>query len=817
MPPPAILVKLEKIEMSDFEKLGVFYLGQKFDINKGESSQGDSELVLYDAKDLVTHAVCIGMTGSGKTGLCLGLLEEAAIDGIPVIAIDPKGDIGNLLLTFPQLRGEDFLPWIDADAARRNAQSSEEYAAAQAKLWHDGLLKSGQDGERISRLKASCDFNIYTPGASSGLPVSILNSLKKPDQSIADDADLLREKILAATTCILTLVGISGDPLRSREHILIATIIADCWKNGQDVNLLDMVQLIQKPPMKRVGALDLESFYPAKERFELSISINNIFAAPGFDVWLSGEPLDIGSFLWNKEGKPKVSIFSISHLGDSERMFFVTLLLNQILEWMRSQSGTTSLRAILYMDEIFGYFPPVANPPAKTPLLTLLKQARAFGLGLVLATQNPVDIDYKGLSNAGTWFIGRLQTERDKMRVIEGLQSASQEAGGKLDGNSLSDVLGRLGSRVFLMNNVHENGPVIFKTRFTMSYLRGPLNRKQNKDLMDPLKAKKKSSVGQSELDKKTLSQPTVAAARPPVVASEIPQFFIPADVASFGNPPDRVYMPFLLASASIRYVDAGAELDHSIEKTYLVPVSDNSIPADWGKAKSIKVDVAKLPTSGDSTYTFKEPASALTKAANYKVWNKEFATWLAASVPCKILSSPATEVTSKPNELERDFRIRLQQRAFEKRDQAVSKLREKYSSRINALQERLRLAEQRVEAKQAEARQHDLNSALAIGSTVLGAFMGRKTVSTSTLNKAASAARTMGRAAKQKADVGRAEDNVSNLSEQLQLLNSEFQTETQAIAAKFDPVNEKLEIVSVAAKKTNIAVKLLGLAWVVS
>ncbi len=804
--------------MSDFEKLGVFYLGRKFDLNKDDSQQSNTELVLYDAKDLVTHAVCIGMTGSGKTGLCLGLLEEAAIDGIPVIAIDPKGDIGNLLLTFPQLRGEDFLPWVDADAAKRNAQSVEEYATTQAKLWHDGLAKSGQDGERISRLKASCDFNIYTPGASSGLPVSILNSLKKPDETIAEDPDLLREKILAATTCILTLVGITGDPLRSREHILIATIIADCWKNGRDVDLLDMVHLIQKPPMKRVGALDLESFYSAKERFDLSISINNIFAAPAFDAWLTGEPLDIGSFLWNKEGKPKVSIFSIAHLGDTERMFFVTLLLNQILEWMRSQSGTTSLRAILYMDEIFGYFPPVANPPTKTPLLTLLKQARAFGLGLVLATQNPVDLDYKGLSNAGTWFIGRLQTERDKMRVIEGLQSASQEAGGKLDGNSLSDVLGRLGNRVFLMNNVHEDGPVTFKTRYTMSYLRGPLNRKQIKTLMDPIK---KAVAAEVDSKAETKAAPAVSAAvkssRPPVVPPEIPQFFIPADVASFGNPPDKVYMPFLLASASIRYVDSGAELDHTVDKTYLIPVTDNSIPADWSKAKSIKVDIAKLPTSGDSTFRFEEPASALTKPANFKIWNKEFATWLAASVPCKILSSPATDVTSKPNEIERDFRIRLQQRAFEKRDEAVTKLREKYNVRIKALQERLRIAEQKVAAKHAEARQHELNSALAIGSTVLGAFMGRKAVSTSTINKAASAARTMGRAAKQKEDVGRAEDNVANLNEQLQSLSAEFQIETQAIAAKFDPLNEKLEIVSVPAKKTNIAVKLLGLAWVVS
>ncbi|CAN5383834.1 ATP-binding protein [soil metagenome] len=829
--------------MTDFEKLGVLYLGHRHDVDKG--SQRNSEPVLYESKDLVTHAVCIGMTGSGKTGLCLGLLEEAAIDGIPIIAIDPKGDLANLLLTFPDLSGKDFEPWINLDDARRQGLSSEEFAQKQAQVWKEGLAQSGQDGDRIRRLKDSCEFNIYTPGASSGLSVSILNSLQKPDDETMNDGDLLRERVQSAATCILALLGggsssgsssnSASDSLRNRDHILISTIIADCWKNTKDVDLTELIQLIQKPPMTRVGALDLESFYPAKERFELSININNILAAPGFEAWLTGEPLDIDRFLWSKSGKPRCSIFSIAHLGDTERMFFVTLLLNQVLSWMRSQSGTTSLRAVLYMDEIFGYFPPVANPPCKTPLLTLLKQARAFGLGIVLATQNPVDIDYKGLSNAGTWFIGRLQTERDKMRVLEGLQSAQENNSGAQRSNaSLSDTLSRLGDRVFLMNNVHEDAPVIFKTRFTMSYLRGPLNRRQIKDLMEPRKqkqsdgeavAKTTETISDKDILEKNLlrnttekpSSSSASAGKKPVVAPEIMQLVIPVEVASFSDKPQGIYRPFLLAAASIRYLDSKLGVDHAINKCFLVPCNDSVVPADWSKAKSIKVDLAKLDGAFDKNFSFAEPAQALLQVSNYKNWNKEFSTWMAENLPCKLWRSPSTSAISQPGEFERDFRIRLQQMAFEQRDLMVAKLRDKYSARISSLQDRIRLAEQKVQVEQAEARQHELNSAISIGATVLGAFMSRKGVSSSTIGRATTAARGVNKIAKQREDVGRAEDNLETLNSKLQLLTSEFQSEAQIVAAKFDPLKEVLEPISLAPKKANITVKLLALAWVIS
>jgi hypothetical protein len=610
-------------------------------------------------------------------------------------------------------------------------------------------------------------------------------------------------------------------------------------KNSKDVDLTDLIQLIQKSSH--------DQFYMSRsirQRALRFVDQPEQFLRPWSDA-CPVAAIDIDCFLWSKSGKPRVSIFSIAHLGDTERMFFVTLLLNQVLTWMRSQSGTTSLRAVLYMDEIFGYFPPVANPPCKTPLLTLLKQARAFGLGIVLATQNPVDIDYKGLSNAGTWFIGRLQTERDKMRVLEGLQSAAQEAGsssGSSSGASLSETLSRLGDRVFLMNNVHEDAPVIFRTRFTMSYLRGPLNRRQIKDLMDPLKVKisnqgsvKSDSSGQSVMvaadasrnpgqDSVALATATnstlagtASFAKKPVVAPEIAQLFIPADVASFSDKPQGIYRPFLLAAATVRYLDSKLGLDYTVNKCFLVPCNDSVVPADWTKAKSIKIDLAKLESIGDPSFTFAEPAAALTQVSSYKTWNKEFAAWLVEGLPCKLWRSAATSAVSQPNESERDFRIRLQQMAFEQRDLMVAKLRDKYYARINSLQDRIRLAEQKVQVEQAEARQHELNSAISIGATVLGAFMGRKAVSSSAIGRATTAARGISKVAKQREDVGRAEDNLETLNGKLQLLNSQFQAEAQALADKFDPLKEALEAVSVAPKKTNITVKLLALAWVVS
>ena len=512
---------------ADYEKLGAFYLGREFD---PAANKLKDELVLYDSKDLTTHAVCVGMTGSGKTGLCLSLLEEAAIDGVPAICIDPKGDLGNLLLTFPNLAPSDFEPWVDAGDAARKGVSVAELAAKTADSWKNGLAEWDQAPDRIGRLRAAADVAIYTPGAETGLPLSVLRSFSPPSPELLADAGALRDRVGAVVSGLLSLLSIEADPIGSREHILLANILEGAWRSGLSLDMTGLIQAVQKPAFDKLGAFDLETFFPAKDRLKLAMQINNLIASPGFSTWMQGEPLDAQRLLFTPEGKPRISIISIAHLNDAERMFIVTLVLNEVIAWMRNQSGTGSLRAILYMDEIFGFFPPTANPPSKLPMLTLLKQARAFGLGVVLATQNPVDLDYKGLANCGTWFVGRLQTERDKLRVIEGLKSALS---GTEDGADLEALMSSLTQRVFLMRNVHEDAPVLMKTRWALSYLRGPLTGPEIARVMATRKGA--SSVGQASYPAASPAAAIAAASRP-AVGSGISEYFLsPTKGAGYG------------------------------------------------------------------------------------------------------------------------------------------------------------------------------------------------------------------------------------------------------------------------------------------
>ena len=470
--------------MTSYEKLGSFYLGRKRD---GASGRTTETLTLYDSSDLTTHAIIIGMTGSGKTGLAIGMIEEAAIDKVPVIAIDPKGDLANLLLTFPELRPEDFRPWIDVQAAERAGLSPDAFAAEEAKKWREGLASWDESPERIARLRESADFAIFTPGSSAGIPISVLRSFAAPNAEARSRSDRYLEHVEATATSLLALLGIEADPLTSREHILIANLLRNAWDAGKDLDLQSLILGIQKPPFARLGVMDVESAFPSADRAKLAMRLNNLLASPGFEAWRDGVPLDAGRLLYTDDGKPRVAVISIAHLSDAERMFFVTMLLTNIVEWMRAQPGTGSLRALLYMDEVAGYLPPVANPPSKPLFLSLLKQARAFGVGVVLATQNPVDLDYKGISNAGTWLIGRLQTERDKARVMDGLEGAATGGGdeGRFDRKATEMLISGLDKRVFYLHNVHEDAPTMFETRWAMSYLAGPMTRDQIRRLME--------------------------------------------------------------------------------------------------------------------------------------------------------------------------------------------------------------------------------------------------------------------------------------------------------------------------------------------
>ncbi|MGH7543070.1 MAG: ATP-binding protein [Gemmatimonadota bacterium] len=800
----------------DYEKLGVFYLGRVHDLAAGTTT---SERLLYDSRDLVTHAVCVGMTGSGKTGLCIDLLEEAALDGVPAIAIDPKGDLGNLLLAFPELRPEDFRPWIQEEEARRKGITVDEHATAQAKLWREGLADWDQDGERIRRFRQAADFAIYTPGSTAGRPLSILRSLSAPPDELRGDPELLGDRIATTVTGLLGLLGIVADPLQSREHILISTILQEAWGGGHDVDLAGLIRAIQEPPVDRVGVMEVEAFFPSKERYELALRINNLLASPGFATWLAGEPLDAGRLLFTETGKPRVSVISIAHLSDAERMFIVALLLNETVGWMRAQPGTSSLRAIVYMDEIFGFFPPVAEPPSKRPLLTLLKQARAHGLGVVLATQNPVDLDYKGLANTGTWFLGRLQTERDKERVLEGLEGATAGSGPAFDRSRMGEVLAGLGKRIFLMHDVHESGPVVFESRWAMSYLRGPLTRAEIRRLTPGAEAAPEevragaapgtpaASVGGAAGSSPTRDAAGRGADRP-LVPPGIEEVFVPASIDS---PIEHGlhYEPFLLALGTYRIDDRRWTQTPSREIAIAAPLTTQAIPVVWDSASVLEIEAGDLAESPTGGATFGALPPAAVEKKSYTTWKREFVEWVTRTQSLTIWKSPSLGEVSRPDEDERAFRIRLQQHARERRDAERGKLEEKYGVRAARLEERIRKAEQTVAREEEQARQAKLQTAVSIGATVLGTLFGRRG-----LGRATTAARGVGRSLDQAGDVGRAEEDVAKLRQELAALEAQLGAEIEELGGRIDPLTETLETITVRPEKGDVTTRLVALGW---
>jgi hypothetical protein len=801
--------------MQDFEKLGVFYLGRESD----PAGKALGEPVLYDSRHLVTHALCVGMTGSGKTGLCLSLIEEAAIDGVPTIAIDPKGDLSNLLLTFPRLAAADFRPWIDEDEARRAGLAPDAFAAQQAERWKAGLADWGQDGARIERLRAAADFAIYTPGSRAGLPLSILSSFAAPSGA-GDDAEALSERASTTAMSVLTLAA-TGAELRGREHTFLSALLAAGWKAGRDLDLAALIQGLQSPPFAKVGVLDVDAFYPANERFTLATELNAVLASPGFEQWLEGEPLDAGRLLYGPAGKPRVSIVSIAHLDDTHRMFVVSLLLNEIVAWMRRQSGTSSLRAVVYMDEIAGYFPPVADPPAKAPLLTLLKQGRAFGIGVVLATQNTVDLDYKGLGNTGTWFLGRLQTERDKARVLDGLEGA---AGGSLDRAAADQTLSALGKRVFLLHDVHAGGPITFQSRWAMSYLRGPLSKDQIRALMatEPHKSNATDQHGPTQTGSATgphrstqtgsaadQDRASTAGGQPPVLAPGIQQFFIPAPD---GRQPH--FVPVALGVARVTFADTKLKVNETRDIVAAAPFGSGAVPVDWAQAEILDIAPADLEAAPPEGATFDPLPKAAAVAKNYAAWQRSVVPWLAGSQRLDLYRHAGLKLTSRAGETERDFRIRAQDAQRQARDADVDGVRRRFAEKRARLEEKLRRAGQGVAREEEQASAAKVQTAVSMGATVLGALFGRKTFSASTLGRATTAARGVGRASKEQDDVKRARENVDVATKALAELDATIEEETKAIAARYDAAASAIETVSIAPKRGQVLVQSVALGW---
>lgn len=791
-----------EIRGEDYEKLGKFYLGRGYDLEKGELRD---ELVLYDSKDLVTHGVVLGMTGSGKTGLCLALLEEAAMDGIPAIIIDPKGDIPNLMLTFPEFRGEDFRPWINEDDARKKGATPDEFAAKTAEMWKNGIASWGQSPERVRQLKAKVDINVFTPGSKAGIPVSILSSLEVPPFEVMDDGELLGERIESTVSSLLSLVGVDADPIQSPEAVLLGSVFQHCWRAEQNLTLESLIRHLQRPPFGKVGVIDLDSFMSEKERQKLALRFNNLLASPGFSTWLEGPPLDIQRMLWSEEGKPQVSIFSIAHLGDSERMFFVSLLLNQMLGWMRAQSGTTSLRALLYMDEIYGYLPPSANPPSKKPFLTMLKQARAFGLGVLAATQNPVDLDYKAMSNMGTWWLGRLQTERDKMRVLDGLEGAAAEGGGTFDRREMEELLAGLDSRVFLMNNVHEDAPEVMHVRWVMSYLCGPVTRRQIKELMDPVREKfvKKAVAKVAAGNPMAMGSAKVEqeGGERPVVGKGVTELFVPIA----GEADGVSYRPHLLREAEVHFTSTKAKVQGSRRVRFVNPVKKDGI--DWEHARDCGVGLKALSKDPRKGARFEELPGYAMNEDNYKPVEDEFEDWIYRNERAEVLYAPLFKSYSKLGEGEGDFRANIALKAREVRDEAVEKMRDKYEKKIKTKEGQLDRAELAVEKEKAESTSATWQAGASILGGLLGGLLGGR--------KSRGSAVTSGsRAYKQRRDVGIAKEKAKALEKDIAEMEAELREEVEDLEREYDPQKAELERIQIKPYKKDIDVKAVALLW---
>ncbi len=823
--------------MLDYEKLGVFYLGRQ---EGGAGAPEQAEPLLYPSRDLTTHGVCVGMTGSGKTGLCISLLEEAAIDGIPALIIDPKGDMGNLLLGFPELEPADFLPWIDPAEAARKGRSPEDHAAQVAQTWRRGLADWGQDGDRIRRLQAAAEAAIYTPGSRAGRPLSLLRSLDAPPPAQREDPEALLQRVETAASGILALLGVAADPLQSREHILLANLLQHAWLRGENLDVPELVRRIQAPPFAQLGVLDLEAFYPSRERFALAMRLNNLLASPGFQVWLEGEPLALERLLYTPQGRPRLAIVSIAHLSDRERMFVVTTLLNEVLGWMRGLAGTSSLRALIYMDEVFGYLPPVAEPPSKKPLLTLLKQARAFGLGVLLATQNPVDLDYKALSNAGTWFLGRLQTERDRARVLDGLEGASGGQG--FDRQQMDQILSGLESRRFLLHDVHAAGPQVFQTRWALSYLRGPLTKAQIEILEAPQRAAAAAataapptlappSLGEEPAapspapaaqPSEPRRQPTPLAAgpddrtegAPPILPAEIPSGFLPVENRLLQGARLQ-YRPALLVEAHLHYQKARPAVDHWEDLLLLLALPAGQDAPDWDRALSLAGPPPDLePQPLPEGRCLPLPAAAR-RPASYRQWSKALAQQLYRSRRLSLWSSPDVGLSSEPGEPELDFRLRVAQALREARDAEAERLRQRYGPKLQALQEKVLRAQEKLEREQGQLYERGADAALRLGGGVLGAFLGNKLLSARNLSRAGQTARAAQRVQRESADVDQARAQLERMQEALSQLEVRFRAEVDALRTGTDPASAPLGTTELAPRKGDIDVGPLRLVWI--
>ena len=771
-----------------YEKLGLFYLGK--DVNKS-SQEATEALTLLKNKYFTTHAAIIGMTGSGKTGLGIGIIEEAALDNIPAIVIDPKGDMGDLCLTDPDFSADTFEPWV-RDEAEAKGESPATYAQEVAQTWKKGIESWQQSSERVARFAAVAK-TIYTPGSSAGIPVNILSSLGKPPAEIMEDSDMLTSYLKSAASSLLALIGEESDSLDTPEYILIAQILMHAWTSDEEMDIAKMIGQILNPPFKKIGVLPIEDFFPQKKRFALATKFNALLASPSFASWLEGEELNIQKLLYDENGKAKIAIFSISHLNDQERMFFVTLLLNRYIAWMRRQSGTSRLKALLYMDEIFGFFPPSKNPPSKEPMLLLLKQARAFGIGVVLSTQNPVDLDYKGLANIGTWFIGRLQTAQDIERVIDGLGG---KIGSSFDKSEIKTLLSNLAKRTFFLKSAHLDDIRLFTTRWVLSYLKGPLKKDEIAALMDQKRAALKDSVGvfsKQKIRKGKASQTYQQIDR------SILQYFEPDTTGR------NEYFPTLGAKVTIHFFNQSRGIDEEKFLMLSLPIEASLSRIDWEEAEEETVDFEQFPRTAPAKAHFAPLPETLLNDKGLRTSIRELKTYLYRNEALQMWRCRAPKLESKVGESRADFMVRLQDLLEEQKEEAIDKLKERYARKEKTLLDRLARAKARVEKEEADST----NSIIEAGISVLGALFGKTSIS-----KVGRAMNRGGRILKERGEMSRAQERVAAIEEDIDVLEEELENKIDILNEKFNVDNCEVSEFKIKPRKSDIDVESCAIVW---
>jgi len=752
-----------------YEKLSLFYLGK---------STQDQSLTLLKNKNLTTHAAIIGMTGSGKTGLGMGLIEEAMLDNIPSILIDPKGDMGNLCMRSPHYDASDFIPWV-----------GEAKAAQTAKMWKEGIESWDQDTTRSAKL-AQMPVTIYTPGSSAGVSVNILSSLDAPGSEILEDGDLFSAYLGATTSSLLALIGEQSD-IHSKTYTLLSTLIAHAWRHDQPLTLESLIGSIIKPSFDKIGFLALNDFFPSSERFKLASRFNAVVANPSFAQWLEGVELDIDALLFDENAKAKVSIFSIAHLSDSERMFFVTLLLNRYIAWMRRQSGTSTLRTLLYMDEIYGYFPPSKNPPSKAPMMLLLKQARAFGVGVILSTQNPVDLDYKGLSNIGTWFIGRLQTRQDIDKVIEGL---SGKLGSGLSKEAIREQLGTMQKRTFFLKSAHREEVEIFQTRWVLSYLKGPLKRDEIKALMQT----QKSAL--QEKTEKTHSKKTAITSTQPSYSGELISYY---DL----NTSESIFYPLLSLSAEVLYHNASKGINETDRVEWEIELDEKDIDLSDAKERNFSLD--RLARKAPQHIEYAALPTMLLEHDADKKLRSHIMNYLYRNMSLELYRVRSPRLASRPKESLQAFKVRFQDLLNQKKEEQLSKLEKRYATKEERIASRLQKAQARLEKEESDVSAKTTDTLVSAGLAIFGAFFGGRSRSrvSSTISKGV-------RISKEKADVRRIESDIQALHEKHQALQDELEEKVDQLSEGFELSHYTIETYYIRPKKRDIVIKDLALIW---